>query len=310
MNRKALAAMMCAGMVVSMGATIFAADDWTTDVEGTLAAAEERGDNTDIKLAYVSMNLANPWNAMVKKGFEAACEDLGVTYQTIDSEYDVDTQLNALESLVNDGYNGFTFTPIDTEATLDIVDAANEAGIVTACIAQTQDNVKLSYTLNEYDYGHAIGLQAGEWIAENLDGKAQVCIISQDNVESVIARGDGVEEGILEAAPDVEIVAEDIAKQIGLTNVECIQERAEEEKRQFDFVVSRAVMPLPDLVKLIKKNVHHKHKNAMPNGLIVLKGGNLDSEIHSFRHIAEVTELSSYFKTDWFTTKQLIYLPL
>lgn len=105
-------------------------------------------------------------------------------------------------------------------------------------------------------------------------------------------------------------VAEDIAKQIGLTNVECIQERAEEEKRQFDFVVSRAVMPLPDLVKLIKKNVHHKHKNAMPNGLIVLKGGNLDSEIHSFRHIAEVTELSSYFMTDWFTTKQLIYLPL
>ena len=69
-------------------------------------------------------------------------------------------------------------------------------------------------------------------------------------------------------------------------------------------------MPLPDLVKLVKKNVHHKHKNAMPNGLIVLKGGNLDSEIHSFRHIAEVTELSSYFKTDWFTTKQLIYLPL
>ena len=105
-------------------------------------------------------------------------------------------------------------------------------------------------------------------------------------------------------------VAEDIAKQIGLTNVECIQERAEEEKRQFDFVVSRAVMPLPDLVKLVKKNVHHKHKNAMPNGLIVLKGGNLDSEIHSFRHIAEVTELSNYFKTDWFTTKQLIYLPL
>ena len=58
-------------------------------------------------------------------------------------------------------------------------------------------------------------------------------------------------------------VAEDIAKQIGLTNVECIQERAEEEKRQFDFVVSRAVMPLPDLVKLVKKNVHHKHKNAI-----------------------------------------------
>ena len=105
-------------------------------------------------------------------------------------------------------------------------------------------------------------------------------------------------------------VAQDIAQRIGLTNVECIQERAEEEKRQFDFVVSRAVMPLPDLVKLVRKNVHHKHKNAMPNGLIVLKGGNLQSEIHPFRNIAEVTSCQQWFTTPWFEGKQIIYLPL
>lgn len=105
-------------------------------------------------------------------------------------------------------------------------------------------------------------------------------------------------------------VAQDVAERIGLTNVECIQERVEDEKRQFDFVVSRAVMPLPDLVKLVRKNVHHKHKNAMPNGLIVLKGGNLDGEIHSFRNLAEVTEITTFFKTEWFTEKRIIYLPL
>ncbi len=105
-------------------------------------------------------------------------------------------------------------------------------------------------------------------------------------------------------------VAQDVAERIGLTNVECIQERVEDEKRQFDFVVSRAVMPLPDLVKLVRKNVHHKHKNAMPNGLIVLKGGNLDGEIHTFRNLAEVTDLKPIFKTDWFDGKRIIYLPL
>lgn len=105
-------------------------------------------------------------------------------------------------------------------------------------------------------------------------------------------------------------VAQDIAQRIGLTNVECIQERAEEEKRQFDFVVSRAVMPLPDLVKLVRKNVHHKHKNAMPNGLIVLKGGNLQSEIHSFRNLVEVTSCQQWFTTPWFEGKQIIYLPI
>ena len=105
-------------------------------------------------------------------------------------------------------------------------------------------------------------------------------------------------------------VAQDVAERIGLTNVECVQERVEDEKRQFDFVVSRAVMPLPDLVKLVRKNVHHRHKNAMPNGLIVLKGGNLDGEIHAFRNLAEVTDLKPIFKTDWFDEKRIIYLPL
>ena len=105
-------------------------------------------------------------------------------------------------------------------------------------------------------------------------------------------------------------VAEDIAARIGLTNVECLQERVEDEKRQFDFIVSRAVMPLPDLVKLVRKNVHHRHRNAVPNGLIVLKGGNLEGEIHPFRNIAEVTEISRFFPTDWFKEKRIIYLPL
>ena len=105
-------------------------------------------------------------------------------------------------------------------------------------------------------------------------------------------------------------VAEDIARQIGLTNVTCIQERAEDEKQQFDFVVSRAVMPLPDLVKLVRKNIHHHHKNAMPNGLIVLKGGNVDGEIHPFRKTAEVTPVSRFFPQEWFKEKYVIYLPL
>lgn len=109
------------------------------------------------------------------------------------------------------------------------------------------------------------------------------------------------------------MVAADIAQRIGLRNVECLHERVEEEKRQFDFVVSRAVMPLPDLVKLVRKNVHHKHKNAIPNGLIVLKGGNLAAETTPFRKNAEITSLhtlSSAFSTDWFAEKSLIYLPL
>jgi len=105
-------------------------------------------------------------------------------------------------------------------------------------------------------------------------------------------------------------VASEIAKAIGLNNVTCIQERAEEEKGKFDFVISRAVMPLPDLVKLIRKNVSHKHQNAMPNGLMVLKGGNLEGETQSYRKYIEITDISTIFADDWYKEKAVVYLPL
>lgn len=104
-------------------------------------------------------------------------------------------------------------------------------------------------------------------------------------------------------------VASEVANALGLTNVECKQERAEEEKQKFDFVVSRAVMPLPDLVKLVRKNISPKQKNAVPNGLVVLKGGDLKEELRPFKE-AEVTPCSTWFKGEWYTTKQVIYLPL
>jgi 16S rRNA (guanine527-N7)-methyltransferase len=104
-------------------------------------------------------------------------------------------------------------------------------------------------------------------------------------------------------------VASEIAKALGLTNVVCKQERAEEEKQKFDFIVSRAVMPMPDLVKLVRKNISPTHCNAIPNGLIVLKGGDLKEELRPFKE-AEIIPCTQWFKGEWFNTKQVIYLPL
>lgn len=104
-------------------------------------------------------------------------------------------------------------------------------------------------------------------------------------------------------------VASEVAMALGLTNVVCKQERVEEEKEKFDFVVSRAVMPLPDLVKLVRKNISNKHRNAMPNGLIVLKGGDLQAEVAPYIKTAEIAPCSKWFKGSWFETKQIIYLP-
>jgi len=105
-------------------------------------------------------------------------------------------------------------------------------------------------------------------------------------------------------------VANEVANGIKLNNCTFVHARMEEVKEKFDFVVSRAVMPLPDLVRLVKKNIRKENNNALPNGLICLKGGDLQSEIQPFRKQAEIYPLSNFFEEDYFTTKQGIYLPL
>lgn len=105
-------------------------------------------------------------------------------------------------------------------------------------------------------------------------------------------------------------VGQAVAEAIGLTNITLRHCRGEEEKQTFDFVVSRAVMPLADLVKIIRKNIKKEQQNALPNGLICLKGGELQHEILPFRKQAVSLELSDYFNEEFFKTKKIVYVPL
>lgn len=104
-------------------------------------------------------------------------------------------------------------------------------------------------------------------------------------------------------------VAQEVADAIGLENVLPAHLRGEEEKGKFDFIVSRAVMPLPDLMKIVKKNIALDQHNTLPNGVIVLKGGNLNDELKPYKKIVEKTELSQWFDEEWFKEKYLIYVP-
>ena len=103
-------------------------------------------------------------------------------------------------------------------------------------------------------------------------------------------------------------VATEVATAIGLKNVTFRHARAEEEKQTFDFVVSRAVMPLADLIKIIKKNISVKQQNALPNGLICLKGGELEHEAMPFKHKTVMHNLSDEFEEEFFKTKKVVYV--
>ena len=98
------------------------------------------------------------------------------------------------------------------------------------------------------------------------------------------------------------------ANAIGLKNVTFRHARAEEEKQLFDFVVSRAVMPLGDLIKIIKKNISPRQQNALPNGLICLKGGELEHEAMPFKNKTTLHSLSEDFEEEFFQTKKVVYV--
>ena len=105
-------------------------------------------------------------------------------------------------------------------------------------------------------------------------------------------------------------VGQAVADAIGLQNISFRHCRGEEEKGMFDFVVSRAVMPLADLVKIIRKNIRKEQINALPNGLICLKGGELEHEVLPFKNQAMTIKLADYFKEEFFETKKVVYVPL
>ena len=105
------------------------------------------------------------------------------------------------------------------------------------------------------------------------------------------------------------LVAKEVSNAIGLKNCYPEHLRGEDEKGKYDFVVSRAVMQLSDLMKIVKKNVSSRQQNAMANGVITLKGGDVQAETYPFRKIVEVMDIDNWFEEDWFREKHLIYVP-
>ena len=105
-------------------------------------------------------------------------------------------------------------------------------------------------------------------------------------------------------------VATEVAQSIGLENVTLRHCRCEEEKGLFDFAVSRAVMPLTDLLKIIRKNIGTEQRNPLPNGLICLKGGELEKETLPVKNKTVIYDLKDDFGEEFFETKKVVYVPV
>ena len=187
MKRKMIAALAAASMIA-----------------GTFAMSAHAD---DLKFAFSGSELANPWVAMVKDGFEDACKDNGVEFVSLNAESDVDKQVQDIENLIEGGYNGVVFNPIDGNALETVLNKATDEGIASVTIAQIAAAATAGIELDDYAYGTVIATNAAEWINDVLDGKGQCAVLAEDNIESSIRRGDAIVDTLTELCPDLEIVA-------------------------------------------------------------------------------------------------------
>ena len=191
---------------------------------GAATSANAAKDPKDIKIGYSAMQLANPWYVAVRNGINAACEELGIQCVVLDAQNRVDKQLSDLENMVADKFDAIDATPIDPNALEGLYAQAQKNGIITGSLAQIIKNSNLEYGMDEYQYGYVIGKQAGEWAQKTLKCKGKVVLVTQDNIEATIRRGDGMQEAIKEICPDIEIVGRQAGAnpELGMKVVESI----------------------------------------------------------------------------------------
>ncbi len=105
-------------------------------------------------------------------------------------------------------------------------------------------------------------------------------------------------------------VVNEVASALGLTNVKAEHKRAEEVKQKFEFIISRAVTEFPTFYRWVQNKISHKQFNALPNGILYLKGGDLEKEFEGFKKRVVFYDLKDYFKEEFFDTKKVVYLPM
>ena len=105
------------------------------------------------------------------------------------------------------------------------------------------------------------------------------------------------------------IVAQEVANAINLTNVTILKSRAEDLTEKFDFVVSRAVAPIPQLIGWVGKNIRQGGANSLPNGMIFLKGGDITEELKQYRNHFEKWNIQNFFEEEYFNEKYIVFIP-
>lgn len=164
-------------------------------------------ENTPLKVAYVTMDITSPYFIEMIEGMKEKSDELGIEFTVHDGRYEAQPQIDAIETLIVQGVDVIILSANDPAALQSSVDKARAEGIKVVAANVEMQNVDAFVSLVEKDYGLVGGGIAGKYIAENMDGEAEVAVLTFTQVPAVIERGNGLIEGIKNHAPNAKIVA-------------------------------------------------------------------------------------------------------
>jgi len=175
---------------------------------GTTAPAGTGEDTGNLVIAYSAQSLANTYFVEIVRGIESRAAELGIEVLIHDGNADAAAQVTAFENWIIQGVDAILCSPVDPVALEPHVVAAQAAGIPVIATNQDIAGRDTFIVVPEYEYGLVIGQAAGRWIRDELGGQAQVLVLDFPEIEAIIARANGMVAGILEYAPDAEIVSQ------------------------------------------------------------------------------------------------------
>lgn len=103
-------------------------------------------------------------------------------------------------------------------------------------------------------------------------------------------------------------VVQEVAQSLGLKNLKASHDRVENIKEKYDFIVSRAVTAMPTFLQWVNNKIKKKQINALPNGILYLKGGDLTEEMAPVKNYYELFAISDFFEEEFFETKKVVYV--
>lgn len=163
------------------------------------------------RMGYTTLDLTNPYFVAVSNGMKDRAAELGIELTVHDAKSDAASQVSAIENFIVQDLDAIIVSPIDAVAVEPLVQQARDAGIAFINPNQKIEGADAFIAVDEFSYGREIGTVAGQYIAGFMNGEAEVGVLIYPELAAVIARGEGIKEGILAAAPNAKIVAEQSA---------------------------------------------------------------------------------------------------